>query len=524
LLARALNCVEPVDGYEPCCRCKNCLAIAAGESLDVIEIDGASNNSVDEVRELKSHIMSVPMSSKYKIYIIDEVHMLSLSAFNALLKTLEEPPGHVVFILATTEARKVPVTIRSRCQHIPFHRIGTRTIYDRLSLVCSGESMKFQPEALWEIARQADGAMRDGLSMLEQVAGSGEETVTASDVETALGQGSRSSLERWLESWRRGDMKTFCELDRMLSGGASPQRFLEDLFSLVRNLWLVARWSDILETLDASAQEKEYLKREAPLWDPRNLGDVMRFLAELLPQTRMDLRIDVLSGLLMAKMSDLSAGSSRLPRLEEREETDPPPEVRERVGRPPAALERTTGGAGEISASAVSFSTAEPLGKALDGVTPCREDRWNEAMTALHERDFLLYCGLVDTRAFEDGERLVVDVPFRYSYEVLKLDRNRAGLRKILGRFWPAGVVVHHMGLSASCEGSPSPAPEDNPFPNFAERSGRSEPEKPEPSQSAGNIPFDGLVREVTRWMRGEVLLVRRGADDDMEDAAAEEQ
>ena len=270
LLAKALNCLSPVKGEngdgknvsgefmacEPCCECKNCLGIAAGESLDVIEIAGASNNSVDEVRELKSHVTLAPFSSLYKVYIVDEVHMLSISAFNALLKTLEEPPAYVVFILATTEAHKVPVTIRSRCQHIPFHRIGARDIYDRLVYVCAEESLAYRTEALWEIARQADGALRDALSMLEQVANLGRSEIALYDVETTLGQGSRPSLERWISGWREGEAETFLELDRMLAGGASPQRFCEELFSLVRNLWLTARWNGVLAALDASEQEK----------------------------------------------------------------------------------------------------------------------------------------------------------------------------------------------------------------------------------------------------------------------------
>ncbi|MDR1874059.1 MAG: DNA polymerase III subunit gamma/tau [Synergistaceae bacterium] len=554
LLARALNCLEPVDGCEPCCRCQNCVAIAAGESLDVIEIDGASNNSVDEVRELKSHIMSVPMSSKYKVYIIDEVHMLSISAFNALLKTLEEPPEHVVFVLATTEAHKVPVTIRSRCQHIPFHRIDTQTIYERLTRVCADESMRFQPEALWEIARQADGAMRDGLSMLEQVAGSSGETVTASDVEAALGQGSRSSLERWLGSWRTGDMKTFCELDRMLAAGASPQRFLEEMFALVRNLWLVARWSDILETLDASAQEKEYLKREAPLWDPLELGAIMRFLAELLPQTRMGLRMDVLSGLLMAKITEsVHRGSGdRAPlepaaprglpaHLEARKETEGP---ERRPPVPVASLPVGETTPPETSPPKTPFLETTPAAPAPDlnpkvpdersvNGEPCGEERWEEVMKAFHDADFLAYCGLLDARALVDGDRLVVDIPLRYSFEVLRLERNRSTLRKILTRFWPdVEVVLHHAGLSASCDGTPPPGVErapgfskapEKPKTEQAEQTEKSE--KSAAAQPAGGIPFSGLVRDVTRWMRGEVILVRRGVDEDADadDATIEE-
>jgi DNA polymerase-3 subunit gamma/tau len=549
-----------VDGYEPCCQCKNCVAIAAGESLDVIEIDGASNNSVDEVRELRSHIMSVPISSKYKVYIIDEVHMLSISAFNALLKTLEEPPEHVVFVLATTEAHKVPVTIRSRCQHIPFHRIDTRTICERLSQVCAEESIKFQPEALWEIARQADGAMRDGLSMLEQVAGSGDEEVAVADVEAALGQPGRSSMERWLEGWRRGKMETFCELDRMLASGASPQRFLEELFALVRNLWLVARWNDVPETLDVSGQEREYLKREAPLWKPGELEAIMRFLAELLPQTRMGLRMDVLSGLLMARMFDLT--NDGLSNDDLKRETSrstarqvgaggktasvaPSSSADELRGEEPRPWEVQTErprtatsvrAAPPIEAAALDFpaptvSAALPPDFVPARGQPCPGDRWSEAMAALHDEDFVLYCGLLDARALTDEDRLILEMPCRYGYEVLGLERNRSALRRILSRFWPdAGVILCHEGLSILCsevvrsEGTGRKNRSRENF-EYAPPDGVDETEKPGKKEvrPVGGVPFDGLVREVTRWMRGEVILVRRGADEEADDVPVEE-
>ncbi|MBQ9528668.1 MAG: DNA polymerase III subunit gamma/tau, partial [Fretibacterium sp.] len=297
ILAKALNCTAP-DGNEPCGKCPNCLAITAGESLDVVEIDGASNNSVDEVRELKSHVTLAPFSSKYKVYIIDEVHMLSMAAFNALLKTLEEPPSYVVFILATTEPHKVPVTIRSRCQHIPFHSIGARRIFEQLTRVCEWEKVAAQPEALWEVARQADGAMRDALSMLEQVINRAASEVTLADVEATLGAGSRPALERWLAGLREAGPASYTGLKEMFEGG-SPQRVFEELFSLVRNLWLTARWPDVAESLDVSEQEKAFLQKEAPRWKPDELRSLLASLVNLITQARQGVRSDVLVGLLM---------------------------------------------------------------------------------------------------------------------------------------------------------------------------------------------------------------------------------
>jgi DNA polymerase-3 subunit gamma/tau len=543
LVAKALNCAAPVGGYEPCCECKNCLAIAGGESLDVIEIDGASNNGVDEVRELKSHVTLAPFSSRYKIYIIDEVHMLSISAFNALLKTLEEPPACVVFILATTEAHKVPVTIRSRCQHIPFHRIGTREICDRLAHISSIEGLSYVPEALWEIARQADGALRDALSMLEQVAGLGKQEIALSDVEVTLGQGSRSSLEGWVAGWREGEMETFVQLNRMLSIGASPQRFVEELFSLVRNLWLAGKWESVLNAIDASEEEKEYLKREAPLWKSRELESIMVFLSELLPQVRMGMRTDVLSGLLMTKMthvkeaalpqvSVLPAPSRPLKGERKGEEKTPSPPQGERK-----SVKGTQAAAPQVKTKKTEELPAETPIEPLDstGWVTYGESEWNDVLDRLREKELLLYCGLMDARPFqeekEDRKRLVLDIPYRYCYEVLKLERYRTALKIFLTSCCPGfEIILRHGILWTPCESGPLNLPQTSEKPpagaadlDFADPFLVESPREPGEARPVG-VPFDGLVREVTRWLRGDVILVRRGDENEHEDDVTAEE
>ena len=167
ILAKAVNCEHPVDG-EPCGECEVCKAIAEGSSMNVIEIDAASNNGVDNIREIKEQVQYSPATGKYKVYIIDEVHMLSIGAFNALLKTLEEPPEYVIFILATTEVHKIPITILSRCQRYDFHRITAATIKKQLSDLMEQEHVDTEDKALEYVARMADGSMRDALSLLDQ--------------------------------------------------------------------------------------------------------------------------------------------------------------------------------------------------------------------------------------------------------------------------------------------------------------------------------------------------------------------
>ena len=167
IFARAVNCEHPVNG-SPCGECPACKAIAAGTSMNVIEIDAASNNGVDNIREIREEVQYSPTEGKYKVYIIDEVHMLSIGAFNALLKTLEEPPAYVIFILATTEAAKIPITIMSRCQRYDFHRISIETIADRLTQLMKAENISVEDRAIKYVAKAADGSMRDALSLLDQ--------------------------------------------------------------------------------------------------------------------------------------------------------------------------------------------------------------------------------------------------------------------------------------------------------------------------------------------------------------------
>ena len=192
IIAKAANCLSPVNG-SPCGKCKACLSIEAGTATDVVEMDAASNNGVDNIRELREGVVYTPADLKYRVYIIAEVHMLSISAFNALLKTLEEPPEHVIFILATTELHKIPATVLSRCQRFDFHRVSMDAIVGRLETVCKGEGLHAEREALELIARLSQGGMRDSLNMLEYCAGDGE-TITVEKAERLLGAASRTLL------------------------------------------------------------------------------------------------------------------------------------------------------------------------------------------------------------------------------------------------------------------------------------------------------------------------------------------
>lgn len=306
ILAKALNCLNPDEHCEPCGVCANCTAIAAGEHLDVIEIDGASNRGINEIRDLKTRVNLKPLNAVYKIYIIDEVHMLTEQAFNALLKTLEEPPSNVVFMLATTEPNKVPVTIRSRCQHIPFHRISMTDLVNRIAYICDKEGIKAESEAIWELARQADGALRDALSLTEQAVALGGGNLTLESIKGLLGGSSRTELELLVTELRKEPEKAALRLREIFSRGVSVETLLEALFNIYRDLWLYSLWGEkSFDAVEASDSEHEYLRREASGWTKQQLKAACRFCNELMPRARYGMKTEIITGLLLLGLTGL---------------------------------------------------------------------------------------------------------------------------------------------------------------------------------------------------------------------------
>ena len=237
ILARALNCEEKSGSSpEPCGKCASCLAIANGSSMDVLEIDGASNNGVADVRELREMVKYAPSASRYKVYILDEAHMLSESAFNALLKTLEEPPAHVVFVMATTEPRKIPLTVFSRCQHLPFRRISAGEILGRLERIAEAEELRAGPGSLEMISRAADGSMRDALTILDQIASVSSE-IDKGLVRELLGVTDRETLSALMEAVLSDDKElVLSAIAGLADKGADFRQVLRELIGLARDL------------------------------------------------------------------------------------------------------------------------------------------------------------------------------------------------------------------------------------------------------------------------------------------------
>ncbi len=282
IFAKAVNCENPVDG-SPCGECAICKAIADGSSMNVIEIDAASNNGVDNIRQIREEVTYRPTEGKYKVYIIDEVHMLSAGAFNALLKTLEEPPSYVIFILATTEAHKIPITILSRCQRYDFHRISIDTIAGRLMDLMAEENVDVEERAIRYVAKAGDGSMRDALSLLDQcIAFHLGETLTYENVLEVLGAVDTEIFSRLLRQIINKDITgAIGTLDALVDEGREMGQMVNDFTWYLRNLLLMQSSDDMEEVLDMSKENIAALKEEAQLVKPEVLMRYIRIFSEL---------------------------------------------------------------------------------------------------------------------------------------------------------------------------------------------------------------------------------------------------
>lgn len=287
LFAKAVNCENPVDG-SPCGECASCKAIASGASMNVIEIDAASNNGVDNIREIRDEVQYSPTEGRYKVYIIDEVHMLSIGAFNALLKTLEEPPSYVIFILATTEAQKIPITILSRCQRYDFKRITVDTIAARLTDLADREGLQVEEKAIRYIAKAADGSMRDSLSLLDQcIAFYMNQTLTYENVLEVLGAVDNDVFSKMLRTIiNRNSIGCIQLLEEIIIRGRDLTQFVNDFTWYLRNLLLIKTSDNANEIIDMSNERLEALKEEAAMVEIPVIMRYIRILSELLNQMR----------------------------------------------------------------------------------------------------------------------------------------------------------------------------------------------------------------------------------------------
>jgi len=313
LLAKAVNCLDLDLKSVPCDRCEHCKAVNQGRFLDLIEIDAASNTSVDDVRDLREKINFLPNQGRYKVYIVDEVHMLSTAAFNALLKTLEEPPPHAIFVLATTEIHKIPATVLSRCQRHEFRRIPVKDIVACLKEIAAAENVQVEEDALALIARQSTGALRDAISLLDQLASTGQ-LITLAVAQTVLGTAASQSILDLIDAMHANDPASGLDhLHTALDSGSDPRQFARQVVDYLRSLLLVRMGS--ADQVDATAELRAQMAQHAQQFETSDLLNLVRVFNQAATDARaawqpsLPLELAFIEGLGLGKEGSPAGGS-----------------------------------------------------------------------------------------------------------------------------------------------------------------------------------------------------------------------
>ncbi|MBE6575217.1 MAG: DNA polymerase III subunit gamma/tau [Ruminococcaceae bacterium] len=419
LLARAVNCLSPRDG-NPCGECEACRGILDGSATDVLEMDAASNNGVENIRDIRDEVVYSPSSLRYRVYIVDEVHMLSGSAFNALLKTLEEPPAHVIFILATTELHKLPSTIVSRCQRFDFRRLTVPVITERLAAVAAAEHIPLEEDAALRIARIAQGGMRDALSLLELCAG-GDRAVTEAVVREVTGASSREQLAETVSAIARRDCATlFAIVDEVVTSSRDISVFWQDLIAFYRDMLVMLSTPDAPRYLDLTVNEAEQLSalsaqfdRETILNHTKHLenalaamqrsGSIKRMCAELALIRLCDPRLDNSTEALLNRVADLErrlalmAAGNPIPV----EQSAPAAAAEPAPAEQPTPAEEKPAVPAPDPAPAVA---KDPAGTAQLHALPV----WPEVIDQLRQRDAALSSFLQRAKAAQDSAGCVI--------------------------------------------------------------------------------------------------------------------
>lgn len=459
ILAKAINCLDPIDG-KPCLECEICKAADAGTLIDIIEIDAASNNGINDIRDLRESALYTPELCRYKVYIIDEVHMISPAAFNALLKIMEEPPEHVKFILATTEAHKIPATIVSRCQRFDFRRIREEDIVARLMFIAENEKIDLEKDAAALIARLSDGAMRDALSLLEQCMAFSEH-IDIDAVSNAAGIAGRDYIFSILEYSANGDTASaMTTVDDLYSKSKDMARLCDELLTQIRNLMLIKTVPGKPELLSCLQNETERL---AALAEKLTLGEILAKLeilqscAEALPRAvskRTEFEMAIVKLCAMQKVagvdapSDTSALERRISILER--------EIRElrANGVKPAPAKVQTPVYEAVAVEAVEPPPApvsEPTAKEPEG-KPERCPRWEEILDRLTETNPGCAGALKGSQAFVQGDKMMIIVQNQFFLKLLKSDNNSLSLQQ--AALEVTGVKYR---IGAKCDAAPEP-------------------------------------------------------------------
>ena len=449
ILSKAVNCLAPVDG-NPCNECEICRGIESGAILDVVEIDAASNNGVDNIRDIRDEANFAPAACKFRVYIIDEVHMLSIGAFNALLKTLEEPPEHVKFILATTEVQKLPVTILSRCQRFDFKRVSTESMKKRIDFIASRENFSVDDDAALLISRLADGGMRDALSMLDRcISQSDNVTVdVVSSVAGLTGKAHLFDLSAQIGSFDAS--KALSLINDLYANSFDMERLCSELIAHFRALMIVKTVKNAENVLVCTADEIEEYRRQGELFSLNaviNCIDVFQAALANIKQgvnRRTELELAVIKLCSEKKGSDISALSERLAALEKRISSGNIGAVASSGVSSPGPRKP------EKAKSAPSAPPAEV--PAVDG--ELRE--WGKVLNYLKENNKPLWSAMTDTSAYVRNGTLIIrcDDP-TFLFGMMRRDKNNTAVLTAI--YFSIGMKLRKLDIELSSGGDMSP-------------------------------------------------------------------
>ncbi|MGQ9466096.1 MAG: DNA polymerase III subunit gamma/tau [Anaerolineae bacterium] len=498
LLAKAVNCLDPEPAHRPCNRCAICRAINEGRLMDLIEIDAASNTSVEDVRELRERVGYRPSEARYKVYIIDEVHMLSTAAFNALLKTLEEPPAHAIFVLATTEPHRIPATVLSRCQRLDFRRVPLADIVARLRHLAQQEGIQAEEDALSLIARHATGSMRDAESLLDQLAAYTDRMVTVEAVRTALGTGDEGAILALTDALAARDVgRGLGIINESADRGTDPRQFARQMAEHLRALMLIRLGAPVPLYIPDSLRPT--VQSQAARFTPRQLARAVRLFGQAASDARaawqpqLPLELAFVEAALMEEET-IPTGTGQQGPSPHREPTAPPsaPPPARAVGRPVAPAGRPS-----PVASPPPTPTAPPVREqpppepvaefSLEEVT----QRWNDFLRLLrsvnHSLEALMRSG---KPVSVEGGALLVGFAYPFHRDKVDEEANRRAVEDALTQLLGRPVRVRCVLLAGS--GGKSPA---RPTPARAPTPQPRTPSSAHPAAPSPPVPDDGLVQ-----------------------------
>ena len=489
ILAKALNCTEgPTPN--PCGKCDSCLETAAGTSVDVIEIDGASNRGIEHIRELRETVKYAPAGGKSKVYVIDEVHMLTNEAFNALLKTLEEPPPHVIFIFATTEPQKIPATIHSRCQRYGFKRVSLHEISERLQVIARAEGITISAQGLAMIARAAEGSMRDSQSLMDQAVSYCGMEIKDEDLQTTLGTVPQEALLTFCASLLARDAAGLLQqVDALLERGLDMRQFLAGVVEHVRNLMVVKIASDPGRIIELPAADISTIKQQATAADPNHLLMLFDSLSKTLddmrwsPHQRFTLEVGLIKACSVGELKPLGEVLGRMTELEARLATGAMPTVRVQAAP------------GRVSERPAAYGAPRPSAPAARPASPGHggQGDWGTIMAAVKSKKPSVVSFLDHSRLIElTDTELVVGIKSGFPAEQAEKPENRGLIEQAAEEVLHRKVRLKVQPLAAAAMGTPTGAE------SKAKNVKKTRPDEQDPVALDIAKLFDGEVIEQT--------------------------